>query len=99
VLINYLKYYHIQKALYIYDDEESTHRLYELLKIMNDDEYFINFSLDIRTIRQQDVYSLLYSIEIHSSNKDQPPKYIILDLDSYHDYAKIFDKISHMGAY
>jgi hypothetical protein len=97
VLISYLKYYHIQKATYIYDNDGSTHRIYELLKLMNNDEYFNNFSLDIRTMRYQDIYSILYSIEIHSINKDQPPKYILLDLESYSNYQIMFEKISHMG--
>ena len=61
--------------------------------------YINSFSLDIRTTRYQDVYSLLYSIEIHSITKEQPPKYILLDLESYSDYEKMFDKISHMGLY
>jgi hypothetical protein len=99
VLTSYLKYHHIQKAAYIYDNNQSTRRIYELLKLMNDDEYFNNFSLDIRTTRYQDIYSLLYSIEIHSNNKEQPPKYILLDLESYDDYERMFDKISHMGLY
>jgi hypothetical protein len=99
VLMSYLKYYHIQKAAYIYNNDESTRRIYELLKLMSDDEYFNSFSLDIRTTKYQDVYSLLYSIEIHSITKDQPPKYILLDLESYSDYEKMFDKISHMGLY
>jgi hypothetical protein len=90
VLISYLKYHHIQKAAYIYDNAESTRRIYELLKLMNSDEYFNNFSLDIRTIRYQDIYSLLYSVEIHSINKDQPAKYILLDLESYSDYQVMF---------
>jgi hypothetical protein len=99
VLISYLKYHHIQKAAYIYDNDESTRRIYELLKYMNDDEYFTSFSLDIRTTQYQDVYSLLYSIEIHSINKEQPPKYILLDLQSYAEYERMFEKISHMGLY
>jgi hypothetical protein len=97
VLISYLKNHHVQKAAYIYDNDESTRRIYELLKLMNNDEYFNNFSLDIRATRYQDIYSLLYSIEIHSMNKDQPPKYILLDLESYSDYQRMFEKISHMG--
>ena len=97
VLISYLKYHHVQKAAYIYDNDESSHRIYELLKLMNDDEYFNNFSLDIRTTQYQDIYSLLYSIEIHTNIKDKPPKYILLDLQSYDDYEIMFEKISHMG--
>jgi len=99
VLISYLKYHHIQKIAYIYDNDESTRRIFELLKLMNNDEYFNNFSLDMRTTQYEDIYSLLYSIEIHSINKEQPPKYILLDLKSYLDYEKMFDKISHMGLY
>ncbi len=99
VLISYLKYHHIQKIAYIYDNHESTRRIFELLKLMNNDEYFNNFSLDMRTTQYEDIYSLLYSIEIHSINKEQPPKYILLDLKSYLDYEKMFDKISHMGLY
>lgn len=97
VLLSYIKYHHIEKALYIYDNHESTQRVYELLQLMTNDEYFNNFLLDLRTIKYQDIYSLLYSIEIHTINKDQPIKYIILDLKSYTDYEMMFDKISHMG--
>jgi hypothetical protein len=99
VLINYLKYYHIQKAVYIYDNHESTERIYQLLQLMNDEEYFNNFSLDIRTTDYEDVYSLLYSIESNSFHKDQLPRYILLDLYSYDDYERMFEKISHMGLY
>jgi hypothetical protein len=99
VLISYLKYHHIQKAAYIYNNDQATRRIFELLQLMSNDEYFNNFSLDIRTTRHQDVYSLLYSIEVNSFNKEQPPKYILLDLDSYVDYEKMFEKISHMGLY
>lgn len=99
VLLSYLKYHDIEKIVYIYDNNESTHRIYELLKLMNNDEYFNDFSLDIRTIQYEDIYSLLYSIEIHSHNKERPPKYIVLDLKSYSDYEIMFNKISHMGLY
>jgi len=99
VLISYLKYNYVQKAIYIYNNDESTYRIYELLQLINNDEYFNNFSLDIRTIRYDDVYSLLYSIESNSFYKDQLPKYILLDLYSYDDYEKMFEKISHMGLY
>ena len=71
VLISYLKYHHVQKAAYIYDNEESSDRVYQLLKFMNYDEYFNNFSLDIRMTKHQDIYSLLYSIEIQTITKDQ----------------------------
>jgi len=99
ILINYLKYNYVQKAVYIYNNDESTYRIYDLLQLMNNDEYFNNFSLDIRTTRYEDVYSLLYSIESNSFHKDQLPKYILLDLYSYNDYENIFEKISHMGLY
>ncbi|CAF2405670.1 unnamed protein product [Rotaria sp. Silwood2] len=97
VLISYLKYHHVQNAAYIYDSHEATHRIYELIKLMNNDEYFNDFSLNIRTTRYQDVYSLLYSIEIHSINKERPAKYILLDFESSLDYDRMFNKISHMG--
>ncbi|CAF1245495.1 unnamed protein product [Rotaria sordida] len=97
VLISYLKYHHIQNAAYIYDNDEAIYRIYELIKLMSTDEYFNDFSLNIRTTRNQDVYSLLYSIEIHSITKEQPPKYILLDLESSLDYDRMFNKISHMG--
>jgi hypothetical protein len=99
VLISYFKYHRLQKIVYIYDNDQSTRRIYELLKLMNNDEYFNNFSLDIRTTRYQDIYSLLYSIEINTINKEQPPKYILMDLESYVDYERMFEKISHMGLY
>ncbi|CAF1156157.1 unnamed protein product [Adineta steineri] len=97
VLISYLKYHYIREIVYIYDNEEATYRIYDLLKLMNNDEYFNNFSLDIRVTRHEDIYSLLYSIDIHSNHKDQPPKYIVLDLKAFVDYENMFDKISHMG--
>jgi hypothetical protein len=99
VLFSYLKFNHVHRAIYIYDNEESTHRIYELLKLMNYDEYFDDFILDIRTTVYEDVYSLLYSIESHSLHKDQVPRYVLLDLHSYDNYEKMFDKISHMGLY
>ncbi|CAF0977628.1 unnamed protein product [Rotaria sp. Silwood1] len=97
VLISYLKYHHVQNAAYIYDNNEATHRIYELIQLMNNDEYFNDFSLNIRTARYQDVYSLLYSIEIHSINKERRAKYILLDFESSLDYERMFNKISHMG--
>ncbi|UJR28098.1 hypothetical protein I4U23_009353 [Adineta vaga] len=97
VLFNYLKFNHVHRAIYIYDNEESTHLIYDLLKLMNYDEYFDDFILDIRTTIYDDVYSLLYSIESHSLHKDQVPRYVLLDLHSYDNYEKMFDKISHMG--
>ncbi|CAF0962275.1 unnamed protein product [Adineta ricciae] len=97
VLFNYLKSSQVHRAIYIYDNEESTHRIYELLKLMNDDEYFDDFIFDIRTTVYEDVYSLLYSIESHSLHKDQIPRYILLDLHSYDNYERMFDQISHMG--
>ena len=97
VLVSYLKYHRIQKAAYIYDNNEASRRIYELLKFINNDEYFNNFSLDLRATRQEDIYSLLYSIEVHSIHKDHPTKYILLDLGTYLDYETMFDKISHMG--
>lgn len=97
VLVSYLKYHRIQKAAYIYDNEEATRRIYELLKLINNDEYFNNFTLDLRATRQEDIYSLLYSIEVHSIHKGHPIKYILLDLGTYADYEKMLDKISHMG--
>ncbi|CAF0746219.1 unnamed protein product [Adineta steineri] len=97
VLFNYLKFNLVHKAAYIYDHDESTHRIYELLRLMNSDEYFNDFRLDIRTTRYEDIYSLLYSIESHSSHTDQLPSYILLDLYSYDNYEIMFDKISHMG--
>ena len=99
VLISYLKYHHVRDAAYIYDSNEATYRIYELIKLMNVDEYFNDFSLNIKTTKYQDVYLLLYSIEIHSIIKDHPPKYILLDLETYLDYVRIFNKISHMGLY
>ncbi|CAF3809797.1 unnamed protein product [Rotaria magnacalcarata] len=97
VLLSFLKYYHVENAAYIYNNNEATRRIYELIKLMNNDEYFNDFSLNIRTTRNQDVYSLLYNIETHSMNKEQLPKYILLDLETYADYIRMFNKISHMG--
>lgn len=99
VLFNYLKFNHVHRAIYIYDNEDSTHRIYELLKLMNNDEYFSDFVLDVRTTLYEDIYSLLYSIESHSLHKDQVPRYILLDLHSFDAYETMFDKISHMGSY
>ncbi|CAF3438343.1 unnamed protein product [Rotaria socialis] len=97
VLVSFLKYYHVENAAYIYNNNEATRRIYELIKLMNYDEYFNDFSLNIRATRNQDVYSLLYNIEAHSMNKEQSPKYILLDLETYADYIRMFNKISHMG--
>ncbi|CAF0775474.1 unnamed protein product [Rotaria sordida] len=97
VLINYLKFNHVQKAIYIYDNDEATYRIYELLELMNKDEYYNNISLDIRTTRNDDIYSILYSIESNSLQKDRLSSYIVLDLHSYDDYERMFEKISHMG--
>jgi len=99
VLLSYLKYSHAHRAAYIYDNDESTHRIYELLRLMNSDEYFNDFTLDIRTTRYEDIYSLLYSIEANSFYKDDLPRYILLDLHSYDEYERMFEKISHMGLY
>lgn len=99
VLINYLKYNHVQKAAYIYDNNESPYRIYELLELMSKDEYFDNFSLDIRTTQYEDIYSILYSIESHTLHKDQLSRYVLLDLRSYANYERMFEKISHMGKY
>ena len=100
VLINYLKYNHIQKAAYIYNNNtDSSERISELLKLMNYDEYFNNFSLDIRIIYYEDIYSLLYNIEVNYLYKQQLTRYILLDLNSYEDYKRMFEKISHMGLY
>ncbi|CAF0723950.1 unnamed protein product [Adineta ricciae] len=97
VLISYLKHHSIRKIVYIYDNEEAKHRIYEFLQLTNYDEYFNNFSLDIRATQHEDVYSLLYSLDIHSNNREQPPKYILLDLELYVNYETMFEKISHMG--
>ena len=94
-----MKYNGVQKAAYLYDTDESSYRIYELLKLMNNDEYFNDFSLDIRTIRYDDVYSLLYSIELNVLQKDQLPRYILLDLHSFDDHKRMFERISHMGWY
>lgn len=99
LLVSYFKYHRIRRAAYIYNNNEGSHRIYELIKLMNNDEYFNDFSLNVRTAYNQDVYPLLYSVEIDSVNKEQPPKYILLDLETYSDYSKMFDKISHMGLY
>lgn len=66
---------------------------------MSRDEYFNNFSLEIRTTYDDDVYSLLYSIESHSFGKSQISRYVILDLPSFDQYQNMFEKISHMGSY
>ncbi|CAF3366348.1 unnamed protein product [Rotaria sp. Silwood1] len=97
VLINYLKYNHVQQAIYLYDNNEAAHRIYELLELMNKDEYYNNFSLDIRTTLYRDVYSMLYDIEASSLQKDQLASYILLDFHSYDAYERMFEKISHMG--
>lgn len=99
VLISYLKAHHIKKVVYIYNNDESTYKIYELLNLMNNDEYFNRFSLDIRTTRYEDIYSLLYNIDSMSFQKDQLTKYILLDLYLYEDYENILEKISHMGLY
>ncbi|CAF4739251.1 unnamed protein product, partial [Rotaria sp. Silwood1] len=96
VLINYLKYNHVQQAIYLYDNNEAAHRIYELLELMNKDEYYNNFSLDIRTTLYRDVYSMLYDIEASSLQKDQLASYILLDFHSYDAYERMFEKISHM---
>jgi len=98
VLINYFKYNHIQNAVYIHDNDQSNYRIYHLLELMNNEEYFNSFSLDIRIIND-DIYSLLYSIEANSFQKNQLLNYILLDLYSYDQYEKIFQQISHMGLY
>jgi hypothetical protein len=66
---------------------------------MNNDEYFNNFSLDIRITRYEDIYSLLYNIEVNTLDEDQLSTYILLDLYSYEDYERMFETISHMGLY
>ena len=98
VLVSYLKYHRIQKAAYIYNNDEAKRRIYELLTHMNNDEYFNNFSLDLRATQHVDIYSLLYSIEVTAIQKEQPPKYILLDLGTYKDYERMFAKIAHMGS-
>ena len=97
VLISYIKYNLIKKAVYIYDNNESSNRIYEFLQLMNRDEYFNNFSLDFRTTDYEDIYSLLYTIDTNSFHKDQLPKLVLLDLYSYKNYEIMFEKISHMG--
>lgn len=99
MLISYLKYHSIRRVVYIYDNEEAKQRIYEFLQLTNNDEYFNNFSLDIRPTQYEDVYSLLYSLDIHSNYKEQPSKYIVLDLELYVNYENMFEKISHMGSY
>ena len=98
VLANYLKYHRIQKAAYIYDHSEAANRIYQFLQLLNTDEYFNNFSLDLRTTKHEDIYSLLYTIEVNYLQKDQRTKYILLDLETYEDYEEMFDKVSHMGS-
>ena len=97
VLVSYLKYHRIHRVAYIYDNDQAARRVYQLLKLLNTDDYFNGFSLDLRTTQYDDIYSLLYSIEVNVVHKDQPPKYILLDLASHKDYERMFDKISHMG--
>ena len=97
VLINYLKYHRARKAVYIYDHDDAAHRLFDLLQWMNSDDYFNDFSLEIRTTHD-DVYALLYSIETNSFSKEQSMRYIILDLHFHDEYERMFDRISHMGS-
>jgi len=97
VLINYIKFSRIKKAIYIYNNDESTNRIYDLLKFFNIDEYFNRFSLDIRSIHHHDIYSLLYHIDSYSFEKNDRSRLILLDLYSYEDYKDLFEKISHMG--
>ena len=79
---------------------QSTDRIYQLLGLINEDDYFFpSFSLDVRIIDEDNIYSLLYSIEWHSMEKNRPSKYVILDLDSLENYQRILEKISHMGWY
>ncbi|CAF5096530.1 unnamed protein product [Rotaria magnacalcarata] len=99
ILLSYLKYNRVNKAVYVYDNDESSYRIYELLELMNKDEYYNNFTLDLRTTSYEDVYSILYNIESNSLQKDQSLNYILLDLHSYDEYEKMLDKISHMGLY
>ena len=100
VLINYLKSNHIENAVYIYDNDQSKYRIYQLLELMNNDEYFNTFLLDIRIIvNDDDIYSLLYSIDANSFQKNQLFKYILLDFYSFDQYEKVFEQISHMGLY
>ena len=98
ILVNYFKSNHIRNAVYIYENIQSSDRIYQLLGLMNEEEYFHSFSLDIRIIEDENIYSLLYSIEWHSRERNHLSKYVILDLDSYEDYQRIFEKISHMGS-
>jgi virulence-associated protein VapD len=100
VLIHYLKFNHIQNAVYIYDNNfQSKYRIYQLIELMNTEEYFNSFSLDIRIIQDEDIYSLLFSIEANSFQKNILSKYILLDFYSYDQYERIFQQISHMGLY
>ncbi|CAF1453624.1 unnamed protein product, partial [Didymodactylos carnosus] len=97
IIMSYLKYYHIQQAAYIYDNYESIKRLYELIKMYSYDNYFHNFTFNIRLISNSDnAYALLYSIEQYYMTKDEK-RYILLDLSSHQSYVNMFDKISHMG--
>ena len=99
ILINYFKSNQIHNAVYIYDNVQSTDRIYQLLGLINADDYFHSFSFDIRIIDEENIYSLLYSIEWHSLEKNRLAKYVILDFDSYETYRRILEKISHMGLY
>ena len=60
---------------------------------MNTDEYFNDFILDIRMIDSEDIYSLLYNIEVNYFYKGLLTRFILLDLYSYDDYEKMFEKI------
>jgi hypothetical protein len=97
VLISYLKYHHIHQVAYIYDYNQAKHHVYHLLQYINNDEYFNNFSLEIRATHDDDIYSLLYNIESNSLGKDYASRYILLDLYSFDSYQYMFEKISHMG--
>ena len=93
----YLKFYQVRKLVYIYDHRETSSRLYRFLEYLNEDDYFRNFSLEVRTTNDDDIYSLLYSIESQTFNKYDVKRYILLDLQSYDEFEFLFKKLSHMG--
>jgi hypothetical protein len=97
VLLSYLRYHRIQTVAYIYDHHEAQRRIYELLKLINNDDYFNNFAVHFRSICQDDVYSILYSLEVNALNKEDSSRYVLLDLATYRNYELMFNKISHMG--
>ncbi|CAF1086821.1 unnamed protein product [Adineta steineri] len=107
-LVAFIRRYHINQIVYIYDDTIGAYRLKNLIE-MQTTNTLQNLNIISRYLgNPEDSYDLLQNVEIAtqtvlrtssftSSSSILPGRYIVLDFHSFETYRIVMDKIKHRG--